>query len=270
MVKKSEDLQYVPQDLQEAGADLGHEHQEAVSAARRLLRVEQGEHSLRYVELITPDNEEAWAEASAIEAAVFIKAGYVKDQDELEKQYEPYKPASTFVRFREVDNETGELTTKGVLRLVHHMPGVGFKTLKDAKIPNVKGETLHIEDERWPWIEAHEHEMLEVGTVSVPEQFRTKDSGRASLWLYGAVVAWGRQHNAPIVIASFDENYFQGFNALFPEGIEPLGEPKEYMGSLTRVVMMDREVTHKSIRKVAGGEEAYDTIVKGIEAIEHR
>lgn len=191
------------------------------------------------VEIITPDNTARWAEASAIEATVFIDSGYVEDAAELEAEYKPYEAAS---RFYALEDE-GDI--KGVLRIIDYSKA-GFKTVADA----VAGKLIITEE--WQYlIDKEQASMFEVGTIAVPPEHRTKDAGRASMWLYGAVLGHSRKYNLPSALASFDAEYFDGFTKkLFRDGVAPIGPAVDYMGSFTVPAYMREHEAYASICSV--------------------
>lgn len=208
------------------------------------------------VEVITPDDTERWAEASAIEAAVFIDADYVESAEELAEEYKPYLPASKFFAM----TEDGEI--RGVVRIIDHSEA-GFKTIVDAQ----KG-LLQIDQEWQERISAEQEHMFEVGTIAVPRQFRTTEGGKASIWLYGAILGYSRKHNMPSALASFDAKYFEGFTkSLFQDGVEAIGDPIDYMGSYTTPAYMREREAYASIRSVDVTGEIVEVLDRGAEQI---
>lgn len=204
------------------------------------------------IEVITPENEARWAEASSIEAAVFIEAGYVDDASELEQEYAPYRAASKFFALTE------DGVIKGVVRIIDPSEA-GFKTVVDAQ--NGK---LTVEPEWLSLIATEQENMFEVGTIAVPPEFRTKDAGRASIWLYGAILGYSRKNNMPSALASFDAAYFEGFTkSLFKDGVLPIGPAVKYMGSFTIPSYMREHEAYASISSVDATGEIIEVLDQG-------
>lgn len=197
-----------------------------------------------------------WTLAAEIEAEVFIDAGYVQHAAELEEEYRPYINSSFF--FAMMDGSE----IKGVLRIIDHSDA-GFKTLVDTEAGK-----LIIEDS-WKQRLTPEAQksIFEVGTIAVPPKHRTKDAGRASMWLYGAVLGYSRANNLPNAIASFDADYFEGFQGLFGEGLQAMGPAVEYMGSKTVPVYMNENASYANICSVDATGELKETLDRGAQQI---
>lgn len=204
--------------------------------------------------LVVDSSSPLWPLAQEIEAGVFIEAGYVAHAKELEDEYAPYD--SFFFTMMEDDE------IKGVLRIIKHSDA-GFKTIEDAQLGK-----LEIEDE---WMQRlspeAQKQIFEVGTIGVPKAYRTKDSGRASMWLYGAVLGYSRRENLPSAIASFDADYFEGFKGLFGGGLQQMGPAIEYMGSATVPVYMTESTAYASICSVDPTGELKETLDLGAQQI---
>lgn len=190
---------------------------------------------LQEVLLIDPSSPD-WETATDIEARVFIDAGYVENKAELTEEYAPYLPASSFAIVKDGD------IIKGVMRVIRFQGGIGFKTFEDARTGKLK-----IEPEVLDELIADQKNLFEVGTIGVPEEYRTKDGMRASLWLYGAVFGISTKENLPRAIASFDEGYLNGFKGIFGDSIVDIGEAVEYMGSKTVPVIMDGDAAYTAL-----------------------
>ena len=170
---------------------------------------------------------------------------------------EEYKPYNS-IFFTMV--EGGQI--RGVLRIIRHSDS-GFKTLEDAKTGK-----LNIDNE---WMQRFTHEaqkqIFEVGTIGVPKAYRTKDAGRASIWLYGAVLGYSRREGLPHAVASFDAEYFEGFKGLFGDGLQQMGPVVDYMGSGTVPVYMTESTAYASICSVDPTGELKRTLDLGAQQI---
>lgn len=167
---------------------------------------------------------QAWHDAAALEAEVFIKAGYVESQDELAEEYGKYLPKSEFI-IAERDGVIG-----GSVRVITYGEETGFKTIDDIHSGKLevteRGEQLisQLDQER----------TLEVGTLGVLESFRGgSEELRLSTVLFGAIYQATKKHDCDWVLASFDERFYGGFKMLFDPGVEALGPATDYMGSPT-------------------------------------
>ncbi|HVX23744.1 MAG TPA: hypothetical protein VG992_00110 [Candidatus Saccharimonadales bacterium] len=184
---------------------------------------------------VTPDSLH-WQTAADIEAEIFIEKDYVQSAAELADEYAPYLGVTEFVGVHR--NGLAE----GSTRLIFYSPDTGFKTLTD-----IKEGRLTIDESGYAKLAALDlHSTFEVGTLSVARDMRGKpeDAGRISVALYGAIYGEARRHDAPYMLASFDEDYFHRFKGIFGPGVQQLGPSTDYMGSPTVPVLMDINQLH--------------------------
>lgn len=184
------------------------------------------------INLVNDPMHPLWEAAADMETVVFKESGYVENKEELAEEYAPYLSASEFVIANTMSGRFG-----GSLRIIHHEPGVGFKTLHDIKkgrlTVDVKGrEIIDNLDEK---------EVIEVGTIGVPSEFRGRPekADSMSVPLYGATLDATKRHGARYILASFDEDYFSRFKGIFGPSAEALGPPTDYMGSPTVPAIID-------------------------------
>lgn len=187
------------------------------------------------VELMLCHNPEsdAWKQAEAVEAAVFIEKGYVTDQAEMAADYEQYTDATRMIVARQGSKVVG------CARVISYDSEIGFKTTNDA----LKGQ-LDISLEGWKKLGTVDpRTILEVGALCLEKEFRTRRGADEHMVtsLYGGVYALVMQDGTPNVMASFDEEYHGRFKGLFGPYVVELGEAKEYMGSKTVVSIMNSD-----------------------------
>jgi hypothetical protein len=189
-----------------------------------------------------------WERATEVEAEAFIRRNYVADKEELAKEYEPYLPMTRIVA-AEVDG-----VIQGATRLIDYDPSIGFKTVNDAKAGKLEiwPEGQRILDEVDP------NDITEVGTIAVSEEYLSKGGNSLTLsqQLYGAIYQMGKQHDKPHVIASFDEDYYNGIIKWFGTGERQLGPAVDYMGSKTVPSIMDIQKVQDNLREVGFTEQA--------------
>lgn len=191
--------------------------------------------------LITDNTDPMWAEAINVEAQVFIGSDYVENAGQLEAEYEPYMPNTMMI----AASRGGEVV--GSVRVIRYSPDVGFKTLKDAE----EGKLL-IDEAGQQLLDGIElGQAIEIGTISIKPEWRKMPGANLglNLELYGAIFGVGQQLDAPYVIASFDERYFNRFQRFFGENVRQLGPAIDYMGSPTLPVIMDMAKTFENIEQ---------------------
>lgn len=176
-------------------------------------------------------NSPYWEAAEAIEAEVFVESGYVQNSDELAAEYATYEKKSEMLALV----ENGEVI--GATRIISYALGTGFKTLNDAAMGKLAIDPKGREalDDCVP------SETIEVGTIALKRGFRARDGATKdyATTIYGAIYALALQRNTPNVMASFDADYFHGFEAFFGGTVVALGPPVHYMGSDTIVAMLN-------------------------------
>lgn len=202
-------------------------------------------------------NSTSWNEAEALEAEVFIKAGYVESQEELAEEYKKYLPKSEFI-VAERDGVIG-----GSVRIITYGAETGFKTVDDIKAGKLetteRGEQLvnQLDMER----------TLEVGTLGVLDSFRGgSEELRLSTVLFGSIYQATRKYDCDWVLASFDERFYEGFKMLFDPGVEALGPATDYMGSPTVPALIHVETLMNHAESVWS--EVHKTMLEAAENIQ--
>ncbi|MGF7229294.1 MAG: hypothetical protein ACQR33_04910 [Candidatus Saccharibacteria bacterium] len=172
-----------------------------------------------------------WKEAEKIEAEVFVESEYVRNEDELVAEYAAYEKKSELVALV----EGGEVI--GATRIISYALGTGFKTLNDAAVGKlaIDPKGREILDNCIP------SETIEVGTIALRRGYRSRDGAATdyATFIYGAIYSLALARNTPNVMASFDADYYQGFEAFLGGTVQALGPAVHYMGSDTIVAMLD-------------------------------
>ncbi len=196
---------------------------------------------------ILMDNEPGtsfWSHACQMECDEFLKKGYLSDEQEYHKEYDPYDDPSVFVGIERL----GKLV--GVSRFI--MPSEkGFMTINDAR----DGD-LTISDEGWEELGKLDLNFgFEVATIAVPEEYRTPpiDPKSVSASIYAAVLYSSEKlsreqdrEDRGFVIASFDAEYLDRFQIIFSSAVKVLGPPQDYKGSLTVPVLITPDTFMKN------------------------
>jgi hypothetical protein len=185
------------------------------------------------VSIVTNPLDKRWMDGVLVEADVFIEKGYVASPDELALEYEKYLPMTEFAAVYR------DGVIAGSTRLIYYDAEIGFKTLSDI----VEGRLVVDEAGGQAIAELDLAHTVEVGTLAVEKDLRSRpeDGGRVSIDLYGAIFGESWHHKAPNVLASFDEEYFYNFQAIFGPAVKQLGPAVDYMGSMTVPALMDAE-----------------------------
>lgn len=204
---------------------------DAVEGVPSLADVDPGLPSENRIAMTNDPNSPLWREAADVEAEVFIGAGYVDDAATLAKEYEMYLPATTMVGVSRGDEIVG------AIRFIHYDDNIGFKTINDVD----KGLLKLDEDSLDMLGKIYENTVTEVATISTKKERRGLAGEGIQLMaeMYGAILAVADMHNAPYVLASFDQVYFRRFSRFFGEAVIPIGPAVDYMGSPTIPVIMD-------------------------------
>lgn len=190
--------------------------------------------------MIHDRGSEAWAAAAEIEASVFTESGYVDTAEELSEEYRKYESVSGFAV---VVDESGEVT--GSMRVIAHEEGIGIKTFDDI----TKGR-LELNEDGKDILELIDPSgILEVGTIAVRTDMRGRpeDEGKASVQLYGALVAECERQDRRYAVASFDADYFERFSQIFGPSCIKLGPAVDYMGSMTVPAILDMPALYEYI-----------------------
>lgn len=197
--------------------------------------------------IITSTQHDLWAQATGIEAEVFIEKEYVASAIELEKEYEPYLPSSEFILAR-----LGNMAIGSVRCITGD--STGFKTVDDIE----KGRLELSKEGSLLISEIPMDRMLEIGTLAVASEWRSQDHGRAAVQLYGAILGYMNARDLTHVLASFDEDYFNNFKIIFGGTVDAIGPAVDYMGSPTVPAIMNVYDMHEHTRGIS--QELYDTI----------
>lgn len=195
-----------------------------------------------------------WKAAEAVEAQNFIKRGYVESAEELAEEYRPYLPQTTMAAV-EVNGEV-----VGAVRFITYDPEIGFKTIHDIESGRL------VADEQGKQILAgiDPSKYVEIGTIAVDEDFRRNPNNELEVTsqLYGIIKTFGESHDAPDLMASFDEKYFNRFITLMGPSVRTLGPPIDYMGSNTIPAVLNLEQAYHFI-----AESGLDTVIADIDGV---
>lgn len=190
------------------------------------------------IHIITDQLSDEWDICAQLEFDVFKDANYVSYQNELTDEYEPFQSQSSFLAVA----RNGEIV--GASRLI--MPGkMDFKTIEDAR----NGKLL-IDPQGIELLSLYDlkNQGFEVGTLAVKNAYRTgpMHPESVSLSLYVGITAstmlFAEEKNRQdygFVLASFDQEYLDGFTKAFGPSVQTLGPPQMYMGSETTPVIID-------------------------------
>lgn len=212
-----------------------------------------------YLEVVSEPESRQWMQGFEIEAQVFIEADYVDTKEELAEEYAAYLPNTYFI-VAERDGEVG-----GAVRAITFNPDTNFKTVNDLS----QGRLDLSEQGRALLSEIPLDRAIEVGTLAVKKELRGTpgEEDRLAVTLYGAIYGMTQKFDAEYVIASFDEKFYERFKAIFDPGVEPLGQPKDYMGSNTVPALIHVDTLMQHAKEV--WEPVYDMMLDAASKVKY-
>lgn len=208
------------------------------------------------------DGNDPYADiARQVECEVFDKA-FNNDPQEMQEEYGPYESQSIF--FLSIDRE--KIAPTGALRIIEDGEA-GLKTFNDME----KYDSEFVADNAIAYHHMNDMEKCwDIGTVAVPEEYRSAENG-ISLQLYRGMYVASKQKEIEHFISVIDKRPYDKMTKFLGFPFKPLfgSKPLSYLGSSESVPVYGdapqfEEAVQKKSRTLKGrlaGKALYATLL---------